>query len=85
MTKIYSLAKICPYWKQGCKLESEGLSFKPDIENILSTSYNEEELKYIWKAWHKAATPFIKEHYERYVNLSNEAAVLNGIPINSFL
>ncbi|KAK5650646.1 hypothetical protein RI129_001675 [Pyrocoelia pectoralis] len=77
MTSIYSTAKICPYGKPDCNLNTEGLSLEPGIENVLATSNDYEELKYVWKAWRDASGAKIKNTYKKYVDLSNEAAKLN--------
>lgn len=78
MTKTYNLAKICPYQKQICNLHDEGLNFKPDIENVLATSFDYDELDYIWKSWQSVTGNKMKQQYERYVELWNEASKLNG-------
>ncbi|KAK4880643.1 hypothetical protein RN001_008789 [Aquatica leii] len=78
MMNIYSTAKICPYQKKTCNLQIEGLSLNPDIENIMATSTNYDELLFTWKAWRDATGPKIKELYKTYVVLSNEGARANN-------
>jgi len=73
MEKIYSTAKICSFEnKTRCDL-----SLEPDINAIMKTSRNEEELRHVWTRWREVTGKPIKKHYERFVKLSNEAARLN--------
>ncbi|KAF5284087.1 hypothetical protein FQA39_LY17136 [Lamprigera yunnana] len=78
MTNIYSTGKVCPFDKQDCHLETEGLSLEPQIEAIFATSSNIEELEYLWSGWRNVTGREIKEHFSKYVKLSNEAAKENG-------
>lgn len=78
MTNIYSAAKICPYQKQNCDLATEGLSLEPGIESIMSSSTDYDELVYAWTSWRNATGAKIKQQFNTYVDLSNEAARLNG-------
>ncbi|KAB0802038.1 hypothetical protein PPYR_04224 [Photinus pyralis] len=78
MTNVYSTAKICPYKKPKCNIATEGLSLEPGIESIISNSNDYEELQYVWKAWRDATGAKMKSTYKQYVDLSNEAAKLNG-------
>jgi len=48
-----------------------------DIDAIMKTSRDEEELRHVWIQWRNVTGRPIKEHYERFVELSNEAARLN--------
>ena len=48
MSGIYNSAKICPYEKQVCNLDTEGWTLDPDIELKLASSTNYDEMKYIW-------------------------------------
>ncbi|GBN45332.1 Angiotensin-converting enzyme [Araneus ventricosus] len=50
------------------------------IQRILTKSRDYDELAHAWKAWRDAAGKPIREKYLRFVNLSNEAARLNGFP-----
>lgn len=47
----------------------------------MATSTNYEELKYVWKAWHDASGAKIRSSYPKYVELSNKAAVANGMSL----
>lgn len=53
-------------------------TFLADIQRILTKSRDYNELTHVWKAWRDAAGKPIREKYLRFVNLSNEAARLNG-------
>lgn len=75
MKNIYSTSKVCPYKKEDeeCKL-----SLEPELTDILSKSRNYEELVYIWKSWRDVSGKRVKDKYIRFIELSNEAAKLNG-------
>ncbi|CAG7818399.1 unnamed protein product, partial [Allacma fusca] len=77
MTKIYSNGKVCPYRQQNCNIEKEGLSLNPDLEDIIAHSVNYDELSYVWARWRDASGKPIRQLYQRYVELSNNAAKLN--------
>lgn len=49
-----------------------------EITHILSTSRDPDELKNVWIEWRKAIGPKVKDMFETYVNLVNEAARLNN-------
>ena len=53
-----------------------------DIDAIMKTSRDEEELRHVWIQWRNVTGRPIKEHYERFVELSNEAARLNGMKLS---
>ncbi|XP_019869986.2 angiotensin-converting enzyme isoform X2 [Aethina tumida] len=78
MTSTYSTAKICPFDKQKCDLDKEGLNLEPGMEQILSKSRNYDELTYVWKAWRDASGKKMRNTYKTYVELSNEAARANN-------
>jgi peptidyl-dipeptidase A len=48
------------------------------MEEVISTSRNFEELKYVWKAWRDASGAKMRDDYKVYVQLSNLAAEKNG-------
>lgn len=48
----------------------------------MSSSSNFTELKYTWTMWHNSTGPLIRPLYKKYVNISNEAARLNGFKDN---
>ncbi|KAF5307920.1 hypothetical protein FQR65_LT06487 [Abscondita terminalis] len=78
MMNIYSTARICPYNNKNCNLHSDGLSLNPDIEEIMATSTNYDELSYTWQAWRNATGSKIKDLYKNYVTLLNEGARANN-------
>ncbi|GFT09102.1 angiotensin-converting enzyme [Nephila pilipes] len=87
MKNTYSTAKICPYVSPQSKENSSvinpkdcKLTLEPDVQRILTKSRDYDELTHVWKAWRDAAGKPIREKYLRFVNLSNEAARLNGFP-----
>ncbi|KAK4008639.1 hypothetical protein OUZ56_013772 [Daphnia magna] len=77
MNNQYSSAKICPYQQPSCS-DEEKLALEPDIEEILATSTDYDELDYVWSEWRKVASRPMLHDYEQYVELSNEAAQANG-------
>ncbi|XP_044757063.1 angiotensin-converting enzyme-like [Coccinella septempunctata] len=83
MMEIYSTGKICPYRNQNCDLSTEGLNLDPGINWLFSSSRDYKELSYAWKSWRDQTGAKMRDLFERYVNLSNEASVLNGYNDNS--
>lgn len=75
MENIYSTSKFCPYNK---KDEECNLSLEPEITDIMTKSRNYDELVYVWKSWRDKVGRSLKDKYLRFVELSNEAATLNG-------
>jgi peptidyl-dipeptidase A len=78
METVYNSAKICPFKKQQCDLDTEGLTLDPEMAAVLSESEDYEELEYTWKAWRDASGKKMRSDYKTYVDLVNEAAKLNG-------
>lgn len=78
MTTVYNSARICPFTKQNCNLQTEGLTLDPEIEYLLATSENFEELKYVWEQWHEKTGKLMKTDYKTYVSIMNEAAKGNS-------
>ncbi|XP_042865638.1 angiotensin-converting enzyme-like [Penaeus japonicus] len=54
------------------------LSLEPHLVQLMATSRDPDELRYLWRAWRDAAGRPLREKYTRFVELSNEAARLNG-------
>ncbi|XP_045138200.1 angiotensin-converting enzyme-like isoform X1 [Portunus trituberculatus] len=54
------------------------LSLEPHLTNIMSTSRDPSELRYVWRAWREVAGKPLRQQYLRFVDLANEAAKLNG-------
>ena len=63
----YGKGKYCPDGDKGKCLSL------PDLEEIINTSRDPEELKKAWVGWHQIAIPIRKE-YVRFVELSNKGA-----------
>ncbi|KAJ9581076.1 hypothetical protein L9F63_023745, partial [Diploptera punctata] len=85
MTTTYSSAKICPYKKENCDLNTEGLELDPGMQKVISESRDYEELLYIWKAWRDVSGAKMRDNYKAYVELSNLAAKENACPDCSIL
>jgi peptidyl-dipeptidase A len=67
----YGKGKYCPEGDKGKCLSL------PDLEDIIGTSRDPEELKRAWIGWHQIAIPIRKE-YVRFVELSNKGAAEMG-------
>jgi peptidyl-dipeptidase A len=67
----YGKGKYCPEGENGKCLSL------PDLEQIMGTSRNPEELKKAWLGWHQIAVP-IRKDYVRFVELSNKGAQQMG-------
>ena len=63
----YGKGKYCPDGDKGKCLSL------PDLEQIIGSSRDPEELKKAWVGWHQIAIPIRKE-YVRFVELSNKGA-----------
>lgn len=76
METIYSTATVCDFTNpNNCDLTLE-----PDIEAIMASSQNWDELKYYWEEWRDNTGKLMREDYVRFVELSNKAAKLDGFP-----
>ncbi|XP_059351358.1 angiotensin-converting enzyme-like [Daphnia carinata] len=74
MSKTQSTTKVCAYQNSTiCNL-----SLDPDLKKIMKESRNEHELRHIWTEWHNKCGNRIRQPYEQFVKLSNQAAVLNN-------
>merc|ERR1719184_44994 len=73
MATIYSTAKVLEYGSS-----KRNFSLDPELTEILANSRNEKELQYYWEQWREASGKEMKDMYNQYVNLYNEAATLNG-------
>ncbi|XP_063872288.1 angiotensin-converting enzyme-like [Scylla paramamosain] len=74
METIYSTATICDFYNpQQCDLILE-----PDIEAIMASSTNWDELKYVWEQWRDNTGKLMRNDFVRFVELSNKAATLDG-------
>jgi peptidyl-dipeptidase A len=63
----YGKGKYCPDGDKGKCLSL------PELEQIIGTSRDPEELKRVWVGWHQIAQP-IRKDYVRFVELSNKGA-----------
>ncbi|KAK8737724.1 hypothetical protein OTU49_004209, partial [Cherax quadricarinatus] len=74
METIYSTATICDYHNQTkCDLILE-----PDIVTVMASSEDWDELLYTWEQWRENTGKKMREDFVRFVELSNEAATLDG-------
>ncbi|KRY00075.1 Inactive angiotensin-converting enzyme-related protein, partial [Trichinella pseudospiralis] len=55
------------------------MPLEPDLQRIMATSRDVNELYYVWLAWRNAVGPPMKQSYLEMVNLFNEIAKLNGL------
>ena len=67
----YGKGKYCPGGEKG-----ECLTLN-DMERIMATSRDPEELKRVWTGWHAVAPPY-RDRYSRFVQLANKGAVEMG-------
>lgn len=78
MSTVYNAAKICPFDKKNCNLDTEGWTLDPDIELTLASSTNFDEQKYVWEQWHEKSGKLMRNDYKKYIDLMNKAAKANG-------
>ncbi|XP_033492522.1 angiotensin-converting enzyme 2 [Epinephelus lanceolatus] len=73
MSTIYSTATVClmddPH---NCQ------TLEPGLENVMAYSRNYSERLHVWEGWRRATGKKMRPLYEDYVDLKNEASVLNG-------
>merc|ERR1719244_2541280 len=71
MGEIYGSSQVC--------IDGEKcLDLEPGLSNIMAESTNYTERLEIWQGWRTVVGRQIKPLYERYVELKNKIAVLNG-------
>ncbi|KAK9502105.1 hypothetical protein O3M35_012698 [Rhynocoris fuscipes] len=75
----YSKVKLCDFHNK----EKCDLSLEPEITEILQSSRDAEELKYIWVEFRKNTGKKFKNLYQEYVDLANEGARLNNVSDNA--
>lgn len=78
MTTVYNNGRICPSAKRDCNLATEGLTLDPDIELLMASSDDFDELKWTWEEWHEKSGKLMRDDYKTYVDFMNKAAVANG-------
>nr|WBW70101.1 venom protein [Lampona murina] len=76
MQDIYSKAKVCA--KDSPADKPCELALEPELTEILKKSKDYDELKRIWSDWREVSGKKMKSQFLQYVELSNEAAKLNG-------
>ncbi|XP_069963364.1 angiotensin-converting enzyme-like [Bactrocera oleae] len=74
MQSNYAKVRVCDY-KNATKCD---LSLNPEIEDIISTSRDPEELKYYWREFYEKAGTAVRGPFEKYVELNTKAAKLNN-------
>lgn len=79
MSQTYNNAKICPFNRQNCDHKSDdALSLDPDIETLMASSTDYDEMKWIWEQWREKSGKLMRADYKQYVDLMNKAAKLNS-------
>ncbi|XP_034049711.1 angiotensin-converting enzyme [Thalassophryne amazonica] len=71
MDNIYSTAKVHPKPNISWSLE-------PELTEIMANSRSYKKLLFAWEGWHDAAGTPLRNHYPRFVELSNEASRADG-------
>ncbi|XP_056285839.1 angiotensin-converting enzyme [Pseudoliparis swirei] len=71
MDNIYSTAKVHPEPNISWSLE-------PELTDIMASSRSYKRLLFVWEAWHNASGVPLREHYPRFVELSNNASQADG-------
>ncbi len=56
-----------------------------EITELMAKSRNFEELRHIWTEWHRNTGGKMRLHYQKFVELSNEAARSNSWVIYYYL
>ncbi|XP_046683551.1 angiotensin-converting enzyme-like [Homalodisca vitripennis] len=79
MVDIYSSMKIKEYQSSN---STPTLNID-DISNKLANSDNPCEMAYYWDGWHTSVGKAVKDRFQEYVELENEAAVLNNYTDNA--
>lgn len=83
MQTIYSLGKVCPPDQPAGSTEG-CLALEPDLENIIASTRDYDELLRVWVGWRDAVGPKIGKLYPTYVQLKTEAAKIGGMTIMTF-
>lgn len=73
MDNIYSTSKVCPPIPG-----SACWSLEPELTDIMANSRSYRKLLYAWEGWHNAAGNPLRNKYEEFVKLSNEAYLKDG-------
>lgn len=78
MDAAYQLAEVCPYTDQNCASGSQKWTLDPEMEHVMATSNDYDELSYTWRRWREESGKKMREDYKLYVDYVNQAAELNG-------
>lgn len=85
MRDIYSRTRVCPYVKPARTTRPRrpesvrcNLALDPDLTRIIAQSKDANELTHMWQQWHDETGRPLRSKFIRYVELSNDAARLNG-------
>uniref|UniRef100_A0A671V3H3 Angiotensin-converting enzyme n=1 Tax=Sparus aurata TaxID=8175 RepID=A0A671V3H3_SPAAU len=71
MDSIYSTAKVYPEPNVTWSLE-------PELTDIMANSRSYKRLLYAWEGWHNASGVPLRDHYPKFVELSNKASKADG-------
>lgn len=52
--------------------------FLKELTEIFAKSEDPDELKYYWEEWYNHAGTPVRKHFQKYVELNKEAAILNS-------
>lgn len=74
MESNFAKVKVCDY-KNNTKCD---LALEPEIEEVITTSRDPEELKFYWREFYDKAGTAVRSQFERYVELNTKAAKLNS-------
>ncbi|ELU13139.1 hypothetical protein CAPTEDRAFT_175968 [Capitella teleta] len=80
MQRIYSTAEACN--KPGDDDPDKCYPLDPDLEQIMATSTDWDELKWAWESWRDVSGRLMPDMYEEYAGLLNKAADMNGYDDN---
>lgn len=69
----FAKVKVCDY-KNKTKCD---LYLEPELENIIATSRDPDELKYYWLEFYNAFSNF-RDNFQKYIELITESAKLNS-------
>lgn len=74
MESNFAKVKVCDF-KDSTKCD---LALEPEIEEVITTSRNPEELKHYWVQFYDKAGTAVRPQFERYIELNTKAAKMNS-------
>lgn len=74
MSEIYRHSKLCSFEDR----EKCDLMLVPDVQHILHSTQNVEEIEYYWLEWRRKTGLAAREDFRRFVDLYRKTAKLNG-------